>query len=77
MSQCPTYFGRKNKMGNSVDMLNYFKDKTVPKGSAKKKDHPELIELGIFIEEERPEFCEENEKIIRKSMEIHVSDGKA
>lgn len=76
MSQCPTYFGRKNRMGSSVDMLNYFKDKTTPKGSAKSKDDPELIELGIFIEEDRPEFCEENEKIIREAIEIHGSDGK-
>ncbi len=25
-SQCPTYFGRKNKQGGAVDMLKVFKD---------------------------------------------------
>ena len=24
MTQCPTYFGRKNKLGSAVDMLNHF-----------------------------------------------------
>lgn len=58
LSQCPTYFGRKNKKGSAVDMLNSFKDGTVPVGSEKKKAHPELIERGIFVEEEAPEYCE-------------------
>lgn len=58
LSQCPTYFGRKNKKGSAVDMLNSFKDGTVPVGSEKKKEHPELIERGIFVEKEAPEYCE-------------------
>jgi 2-oxoglutarate ferredoxin oxidoreductase subunit beta len=35
LSQCPTHFGRKNKMGSAVDMLNY-KDNTTPIGSKAK-----------------------------------------
>ena len=58
LTQCPTYFGRKNKKGSAVDMLNSFKDGTVPIGSEKKKEHPELIERGIFVDKDAPEYCE-------------------
>lgn len=58
LTQCPTYFGRKNKKGTAVDMLNAFKDGTVPVGSEKKKENPELIERGIFVEKESPEYCQ-------------------
>ena len=71
LSQCPTYFGRKNKMGDAVDMLNYYKSSTVSIGSKKKEKNPELIERGIFIQEERPEYCVEYEKIVKKSKKGH------
>ena len=67
LSQCPTYFGRKNRVGSAVDMLNYYKTQTVSIGSGKKKEAPELIERGVFVDEERPEYCAEYEKTIEKS----------
>ena len=66
LSQCPTYFGRKNNMGNAVDMLNDYKTNTVPIGSKKKKDNPDLIERGIFVQEEREEYCAEYEMLVKK-----------
>jgi 2-oxoglutarate ferredoxin oxidoreductase subunit beta len=56
MTQCPTYYGRKNMLGSAPDMMKYFKQVTVPVGSKKKTGHPERIERGIFIEEQRPEY---------------------
>jgi 2-oxoglutarate ferredoxin oxidoreductase subunit beta len=70
MSQCPTYFGRKNKIGGAVDMLNFYKDNTVPIGSPKKTENPALIETGVFVNEERPEYCAEYEKIVQKAQKI-------
>jgi 2-oxoglutarate ferredoxin oxidoreductase subunit beta len=35
MSQCPTYYGRKNKLGSAVDMMEYYKNNTTPIGSNK------------------------------------------
>lgn len=67
LSQCPTYFGRKNKTGDAVDMLNHFKTHTVPIGSKKKEENPELIERGVFIQETQPEYCAEYEKILKKA----------
>jgi 2-oxoglutarate ferredoxin oxidoreductase subunit beta len=67
LSQCPTYYGRKNKMGNAVDMLNSYKEGTVPIGSEKLKSNPSLIERGIFIQDDRPEYCEEYGKTISQA----------
>ncbi len=69
MSQCPTYFGRKNKIGSAVDMLENYKKITTPIGSKKKQENPALLERGIFIQEEKPEYCSEYEKIIEKAMD--------
>ncbi len=69
LSQCPTYFGRKNKVGDSIDMLNHYKTHTAPVGSKKKEAHPDFIERGIFVEQERPEYCSEYEKVVERAQE--------
>lgn len=66
-SQCPTYYGRKNKLGDAVDMMTFYKKATTPVGSSAKKQNPDLIERGIFVQEVRPEYCAEYDKIIRKA----------
>ena len=67
-SQCPTYFGRKNKAGDAVDMIAYFKKNTTPIGSKAKKENPDLIERGIFLQKEKPEYCSQYEKLVQKAM---------
>jgi len=67
LSQCPTYFGRKNKFASPVDMLKYYKSQTTPIGSEAKEKNPDLIERGIFAQEERSEYCVEYDKIIEKA----------
>jgi 2-oxoglutarate ferredoxin oxidoreductase subunit beta len=68
LSQCPTYFGRKNRAGSAVDMMEFFKNHTTPIGSKAKKEHPDLIERGVFVEKEVPEYCSEYDKIIERAM---------
>jgi 2-oxoglutarate ferredoxin oxidoreductase subunit beta len=68
MSQCPTYFGRKNRAGSAVDMMKSYKESTTPIGSKAKKENPDLIERGIFVQEEMPEYCNEYDKIIQRAM---------
>jgi 2-oxoglutarate ferredoxin oxidoreductase subunit beta len=67
LSQCPTYFGRKNKLGGAVEMMEYFKNNTTSAGSKAKQEHPELIERGVFVCKEIPEYCSEYEKIIQRA----------
>jgi 2-oxoglutarate ferredoxin oxidoreductase subunit beta len=68
MSQCPTYFGRKNRLGDAVDMMEHFKNSTARIGSKKVEKNPDLIERGVFVEKESPEYCSEYDKIIQKAM---------
>lgn len=64
MTPCPTYFGRKNKEGSVVDMMEKLKTRTTPIGSKAKQEDPSLVERGIFVKQERPEYCAEYQKII-------------
>jgi 2-oxoglutarate ferredoxin oxidoreductase subunit beta len=68
LSQCPTYFGRKNRLGSATDMMDLFKQNTTPIGSKAKEKDPTLIERGIFVEKEIPEYCSEYDKIIEQAM---------
>jgi 2-oxoglutarate ferredoxin oxidoreductase subunit beta len=67
-SQCPTYFGRKNKAGGAVEMMEKYKELTTPIGSKAKQENPALIERGVFVDKELPEYCDEYDKVIAKAM---------
>ncbi|MGB9937740.1 MAG: 2-oxoacid:ferredoxin oxidoreductase subunit beta [Methanobacterium sp.] len=61
ISQCPTYFGRKNKMKSPVDMMKWMKENSVVKKKADKMDDEELegkIIVGDFADRSRLEFAE-------------------
>jgi 2-oxoglutarate ferredoxin oxidoreductase subunit beta len=68
LTQCPTYFGRKNKIGGAPEMIKWFKDNTTVIGSKAKQENPELIERGIFVQVDGPEYCEEYQKIVERAM---------
>lgn len=69
LSQCPTHYGRKNKEGDAPDMLGIYKDTTAKLGSKALEKNPDLIPRGIFVDEERPEYCEEYDKLIANAMQ--------
>ncbi len=69
LSQCPTYFGRKNRLGSASDMMRQLKENTTRIGSKDKAENPALIERGIFVEKEMPEYCQEYDKIIKRAQE--------
>ncbi|ADZ10620.1 2-oxoglutarate synthase [Methanobacterium lacus] len=61
ISQCPTYFGRKNKMKTAVDMMHWMKDQSVLKRKADKMDPSELEDkliIGEFVNKTAPEYTE-------------------
>ena len=68
LTQCPTYFGRKNRVGSASDMMELYKKNTTPIGSKAKQENPELIERGILHEVDAPEYCNEYDKIITAAM---------
>lgn len=55
-SQCPTYYGRKNKTGDAPKMLEGFRDETARLGSETLKENPDLIPRGVFVNRESPEY---------------------
>ena len=67
MTPCPTYFGRKNKEGSAVDMMERLKDMTTPVGSKAKQENPALIERGIFVKKNLPEYCAEYQRIVEQA----------
>lgn len=69
MTQCPTYFGRKNKLGSAVDMLRRYKEGTAPVGSPALAENPHLIPRGIFVDREEPEYCASYDAIIERVKE--------
>ncbi len=62
VSQCPTYMGRKNKIGSAVDMLTWFKEGAVNVKAAAVLA-PERLEgkflIGELYNESAPEFTAE------------------
>ncbi len=67
MAQCPTYFGRKNKISTAVKFLESYRDTTALVGSKKLEENPELTPRGIFRDVSMPEYCEEYSKLIAKA----------
>lgn len=67
LSQCPTHYGRKNKEGDAPAMLELHKTNTAPIGSKALEENPNLTPRGIFVQEERPEYCAEYEKVVNKA----------
>jgi len=67
LSQCPTHYGRKNKEGDAVAMLQLHKTNTAKLGSKALEENPNLLPRGIFVDIERPEYCESYDKIVAKA----------
>lgn len=68
MTPCPTYYGRKNKEGSAVDMMEKLKAITTPIGSKAKQANASLIERGVFVKKEMPEYCTEYQMIVERAM---------
>lgn len=69
ISSCPTYYGRKNKKGTAVDMMEWQKNNAVNIAAAAKLS-PEALEgkflIGEFKNSPEPEYTSEYQKIIDK-----------
>ena len=66
-SICPTYYGRKNKKGDAVEMLKWQKDNLVPTAryySMSEEERANRKLIGILSFNDYPEYTEEYAKII-------------
>ena len=74
VAQCPTYYGRKNKIRSPVEMINWLKENTVTLEQAKTMTDEELagkIITGEYINKPRKEFTEALEDITRQISEVN------
>ena len=79
VSQCPTYFGRRNRMSTGVDMLRWQKDHAVTLARAASAEPEELagkFKVGVFRDREEPEYTKEYDRIIQAATSRTVGDGK-
>ncbi len=69
---CPTTYGRRNKLGSGVEMLEWLRDNTMGRLVAEKQP-PEKsagkILTGVFLQEERAEYCAAYDQMRRKVMQ--------
>jgi 2-oxoglutarate ferredoxin oxidoreductase subunit beta len=67
MTPCPTAYGRRNRLGTAVDMMNSQKENTVSLKRAEKMSAAELqgkIVTGILTDTEYPECRDQYQKLI-------------
>ena len=60
LTQCPTYFGRMNRIGDAADMLLWERDLSEPGGAVllRREDVVGPLRTGVFRREERTEYTE-------------------
>jgi 2-oxoglutarate ferredoxin oxidoreductase subunit beta len=62
ISPCPTLYGRRNKLGDGLEMMRYYKENSVIKNNADTRevdlDFKGKIVCGKFIDRERPSYLE-------------------
>ena len=66
-SVCPTYYGRKNKKGDAVEMLKWQRDNLIPTAryySMSEEERAGKKQIGILSFNDYPEYTEEYAKII-------------
>jgi len=67
LSQCPTHFGKKNQLKDAVSMLQSYKENTVRIDKKKDRENGDLIERGIFLQEELPEYSAQYQRLTANS----------
>lgn len=72
ISPCPTSYGRLNKLGDGVAMLQYQKEHTVTVEKAAQMSPEELedkIVVGVFIDREQPDYSEHYQRVQFKAQQ--------
>jgi len=72
ISHCHTQYGRQNRLGSAVEMMEWQRDHAMPVEKALKMKSEELkdkILIGVLIDKELPVFQEEYEKVRSRAKE--------
>ncbi|HEX9023757.1 MAG TPA: 2-oxoacid:ferredoxin oxidoreductase subunit beta, partial [Geobacteraceae bacterium] len=70
LDDCPTTYGRRNRYKSVIEMMNHLKEVSVPIKAAERMTPEQLqgkILTGILYKEEKPEYCEQYQKVIERA----------
>lgn len=77
VSQCPTLYERRNKLGDGLDMMEYFKEASVVKHGAATREvgigFQGPIVVGKFVDIERPTFLDLMDKQMTRTFDAHYT----
>jgi len=72
ITQCPPIYGRYNRLGSATDMLRWQEEHALEAEEAEglsAEDVKDKFLTGVFVDEEKPEYCEEYERLVLKVQE--------
>lgn len=77
ISPCPVYYGRRNRLGEAVNELRYYKENTEVKNFAPLEELDLALSgrivVGKFVEKERPTYIE----LVRERLNPKAQEGSA
>jgi 2-oxoglutarate ferredoxin oxidoreductase subunit beta len=66
ISPCPTLYGRRNRLGDGLEMMQFYKENSIIKNGADPRevglDFKGKITCGKFVDRDRPSFLEQYNK---------------
>jgi 2-oxoglutarate ferredoxin oxidoreductase subunit beta len=72
IAPCPTLYQRRNRLGDGLDAMQYYKEKSVIRNGADTKslkvDFQSEITVGTFVDRERPTFLEAMNERFQKAL---------
>lgn len=78
ISHCHTNYGKLNRRGGAVEMLQWQRDHVIPLARYEKlppEERAGMIPRGVLFEKEAPEYVTEYEKIIARAMAEQKEEG--
>lgn len=68
LTQCPTYYGRLNRLGDASQMLDYERDITVPLVELTRDEVARGLPIGVFRDEVKPEYVERYRALVERAV---------
>jgi 2-oxoglutarate ferredoxin oxidoreductase subunit beta len=79
VSDCPTGYGRRNKMGSAVKMIQYLKENAVRLSNWNEMPEEERngkFPIGIFAELDRDEYTARYQKVVERALATAADEGE-
>ncbi len=77
IAPCPTLYERRNKLGDGLDMMNYFKEQSEVRHGADPKEvgvrYQGPLVVGKFVDIERPTFLDLMNRQLERTLEAHYA----